>query len=72
LCTGDAGSGEPIIRQWIIKNDWQEAIVALPDQFFYNTGISTYIWILTNRKEKYITARQSSEKDADAALDILV
>ena len=52
LFTGDAGSGESNIRQWIIENDWLEAIVALPDQLFYNTGISTYIWILTNRKEK--------------------
>jgi len=51
LFTGDAGSGESNIRQWIIENDWLEAIVALPDQLFYNTGISTYVWILTNRKE---------------------
>ena len=50
LFTGDAGSGESNIRQWIIENDWLEAIVALPDQLFYNTGISTYIWVLTNRK----------------------
>jgi type I restriction enzyme M protein len=52
LFTGDAGSGESNIRQWIIENDWLEAIVALPDQLFYNTGISTYLWILTNRKER--------------------
>jgi type I restriction enzyme M protein len=52
LFTGDAGSGESNIRKWIIENDWLEAIVALPDQLFYNTGISTYIWIVTNRKEK--------------------
>jgi type I restriction enzyme M protein len=52
LFTGDAGSGESNIREWIISNDWLEAIVALPDQLFYNTGISTYIWIVTNRKEK--------------------
>ena len=51
LFTGDAGGGESNIRQWIIENDWLEAIVALPDQLFYNTGISTYIWVLTNRKE---------------------
>ena len=51
LFTGDAGSGESEIRRWIIENDWLEAIVALPDQLFYNTGISTYIWLLTNRKE---------------------
>lgn len=50
LFTGDAGSGESNIRRWVIENDWLEAIVALPDQLFYNTGISTYIWILTNRK----------------------
>ena len=52
LFTGDAGGGESSIRQWIIENDWLEAIVALPDQLFYNTGISTYIWVLTNRKEE--------------------
>lgn len=52
LFTGDAGSGESEIRRWIIENDWLEGIVALPEQLFYNTGISTYIWILTNRKSK--------------------
>jgi len=52
LFTGDAGSGESEIRRWIIENDWLEAVVALPDQLFYNTGISTYLWMLTNRKEK--------------------
>ena len=51
LFTGDAGSGESNIRQWIIENDCLEAVVALPDQLFYNTGISTYVWVLTNRKE---------------------
>lgn len=50
LFTGGAGSGESEIRRWIIENDWLEAVVALPDQLFYNTGISTYFWILTNRK----------------------
>ncbi|MEU8138605.1 type I restriction-modification system subunit M [Streptodolium elevatio] len=50
LFTGAAESGESKIRQWILENDWLEAIVALPDQLFYNTGISTYFWILTNRK----------------------
>jgi type I restriction enzyme M protein len=50
LSTGDAGSGESNIRRWIIENDWLEGIVALPDQLFYNTGISTYLWILANRK----------------------
>ena len=53
LFTGDAGSGESDIRRWIIENDWLEAIVALPDQLFYNTGISTYVWVLTNRKEPH-------------------
>ncbi|MBF6353618.1 SAM-dependent DNA methyltransferase [Nocardia higoensis] len=51
LFTGAAGSGESEIRRWIIENDWLEAVVALPDQLFYNTGISTYFWILTNRKK---------------------
>jgi type I restriction enzyme M protein len=50
LFSGDAGSGESEIRKWIIENDWLEAIVALPDQLFYNTGIPTYVWIVTNRK----------------------
>ena len=52
LFTGDAGSGESEIRRWIIENDMLEGIIALPDQLFYNTGISTYIWIVTNRKNK--------------------
>jgi len=51
LFTGDAGSGESEIRRWIIENDMLEAIVALPDQLFYNTGIFTYVWILTNKKQ---------------------
>ncbi len=50
LFTGAAGSGESEIRRWILENDWLEAIVGLPDQLFYNTGISTYFWVLTNRK----------------------
>jgi type I restriction enzyme M protein len=50
LFSGAAGSGESEIRRWIIENDWLEAVVALPDQLFYNTGISTYFWIVTNRK----------------------
>lgn len=50
LFTGGPGSGESEIRRWVIENDWLEAIIGLPDQLFYNTGISTYIWILTNRK----------------------
>jgi type I restriction enzyme M protein len=52
LFTGDAGQGESNIRRWIIENDWLEAIVALPLNMFYNTGIATYIWVLTNRKPK--------------------
>ncbi len=50
LFTGDAGSGESEIRRWILENDWLEALVALPEQLFYNTGIATYVWVLTNRK----------------------
>ena len=57
LFTGDAGGGESNIRQWIIENDWLEAIVALPDQLFYNTGISTYVWVLTNRKAPHRTGQ---------------
>ena len=53
LFSGSAGSGESEIRRWIIENDWLEAIVALPDQLFYNTGINTYLWIVTNRKERH-------------------
>lgn len=51
LFTGDSGSGESEIRKWIIENDWLECIVSLPDQMFFNTGISTYIWIVTNKKD---------------------
>jgi type I restriction enzyme M protein len=51
LFTGDAGSGESEIRRWILENDWLDAIIAMPDQLFYNTGIFTYIWVVTNRKE---------------------
>jgi type I restriction enzyme M protein len=51
LFSGDAGSGESEIRKWIIENDWLEAIVALPNDLFYNTGISTYIWIVRNNKK---------------------
>jgi len=50
LFAGDAGSGESEIRRWIFENDWIEAVIALPDQLFYNTGLATYIWLLTNRK----------------------
>jgi len=50
LFTGDAGQGESNVRRWVIENDWLEAIVALPLNIFYNTGIATYVWVLTNRK----------------------
>ena len=53
LFTGDAGQGESNIRRWIIENDWLEAIVALPFNMFYNTGIATYIWVLSNRKPEH-------------------
>ena len=69
LFTGAAGSGESEIRRWIIENDWLEGIVALPDQLFYNTGISTYFWIVTNRKRperrgkvRLVDARESFVK----------
>ena len=52
LFTGSAGSGESEIRRWIIENDWLEAIVGLPEQLFYNTGIATYVWVVTNRKPR--------------------
>ncbi|MDC0118662.1 N-6 DNA methylase [Schleiferiaceae bacterium] len=53
LFSGDAGSGESEIRRWILENDWLECVVALPDQMFFNTAISTYIWIVTNKKSPY-------------------
>ena len=53
LFTGDAGQGESNVRRWIIENDWLEAIVALPLNMFYNTGIATYVWVLTNRKAEH-------------------
>jgi len=53
LFTGDAGGGESNIRQWMIENDWLEAIVQLPKNIFYNTGITTYIWVLSNRKAEH-------------------
>jgi type I restriction enzyme M protein len=55
LFTGGAGSGESEIRRWMLENDWVEAIIALPTDLFYNTGIQTYVWLLTNRKD---TARR--------------
>ncbi len=63
LFTGAAGSGESEIRRWIIENDWLEAVVALPDQLFYNTGISTYFWIVSNRKS---SERQGKVQLVDA------
>ena len=53
LFTGDAGQGESNIRRWIIENDWLECIIGLPESLFYNTGIATYIWVLTNRKPEH-------------------
>ena len=53
LFTGDAGQGESNIRRWLIENDWLEAIVALPLNMFYNTGIATYVWVLSNRKPEH-------------------
>ncbi|TAL82958.1 MAG: SAM-dependent DNA methyltransferase [Candidimonas sp.] len=64
LFTGDAGQGESNIRRWIIENDWLEAIVALPLNLFYNTGIATYIWVLSNRKA---THRQGQVQLIDAS-----
>ncbi len=57
LFTGDAGQGESNIRRWIIENDWLEAVVALPLNMFYNTGIATYVWVLTNRKPEHRRGR---------------
>jgi type I restriction enzyme M protein len=57
LFTGDAGQGESNIRRWLIENDWLEAIVALPLNLFYNTGIATYIWVLSNRKPAHRQGR---------------
>ena len=63
LFTGDAGQGESNIRRWIIESDWLEAIVALPLNLFYNTGIATYVWVLSNRKPE---ARQGQVQLIDA------
>ena len=60
LFTGDAGSGESEIRRWILENDLLEALIALPEQLFYNTGIATYVWVLTNRKAPSARAKFSS------------
>ena len=64
LFTGGAGSGESEIRRWMLENDWVEAIIALPTDLFYNTGIQTYIWLLTNRKD---TARLQKVQLIDAS-----
>ena len=70
LSNGDCGSGESEIRRWILENDWLDAIVMLPDQLFYNTGIFTYIWVLRNekpashrRRVMIVDARQQFEKE---------
>lgn len=70
LSNGDCGQGESEIRRWILENDWLDAIVMLPDQLFYNTGIFTYVWLLTNKKPKahknrimIIDARQQFDKE---------
>jgi len=70
LSNGDCGSGESEIRRWVIENDWLDAIIMLPDQLFYNTGIFTYIWLLSNNKAdshknqvKIIDAREQYEKE---------
>jgi len=64
LFTGDAGQGESNIRRWIIENDWLETIIALPENMFYNTGIATYIWLLSNRKS---TKRKGKVQMIDAS-----
>ena len=73
LSNGDCGSGESEIRRWILENDWLDAIVMLPDQLFYNTGIFTYIWLLRNEKPAshrgrvmLIDARKQFEKEPKA------
>ena len=64
LFTGGAGSGESEIRRWMLENDWVEAVIALPTDLFYNTGIQTYVWLLTNRKD---AARQGKVQLIDAS-----
>jgi type I restriction enzyme M protein len=64
LFTGDAGSGESEIRRFILENDLLEALIALPEQLFYNTGIATYVWLVTNRK---VSARQGKVQLIDAS-----
>jgi type I restriction enzyme M protein len=64
LFTGGAGSGESEIRRYVLENDLVEAIIALPTDMFYNTGISTYVWIVSNRKPRRARARCSSSTPA--------
>ncbi len=66
LFTGDAGQGESNIRRWVIENDWLEAIVALPLNLFYNTGIATYVWVLGNRKAEHDPRRRGKVQLIDA------
>jgi type I restriction enzyme M protein len=66
LFTGDAGQGESNIRRWIIENDWLEAIIALPLNLFYNTGIATYVWVLSNRKAEHDPRRRGKVQLIDA------
>lgn len=66
LFTGDPGQGESNVRRWIIENDWLEAIVALPLNLFYNTGIATYIWVLSNRKAEHDPRRRGKVQLIDA------
>jgi type I restriction enzyme M protein len=70
LFTGDAGQAESNIRRWIIENDWLEAIVALPLNMFYNTGIATYIWVLTNRKPAHRAGQAAAEKSRQETLRV--
>ena len=69
LFTGGAQSGESEIRRWMLENDWVEAIVALPTDLFYNTGIQTYVWLLTNRKP---VSRQGKVQLIDASGEALL
>lgn len=73
LFTGSAGSGESEIRRWNIENDWLEAVVALPDQLFYNTGISTCFWIVTGKKGKMAprdgASKRASGRFADSTVE---
>ena len=69
LFTGNAGSGESEIRKWIIENDWLETIVQLPDSMFFNTGITTYLWILTNKKSSQTSkAGRSASQPAQPSI----